>query len=308
MDTPTRRGGMVATGRAGQWNSMYTVRDYLADAGIPHAGEEHKHGRPGWVQLDCPYCGRNSGKLHLGISLTTGAAACWRCGPHNTASVLATLTGQPAGKVRAVLDGAAMLPPARRPTGVLKAPHTVPLDAASRAYLAGRGFDPDEIAERWSVASTGPVGRLAWRLYIPVHHRGTVVSWTTRAIGGDGPRYISAAADQEAYSHKKLLYGADYTSHACIVHEGPIDAWATGPGAVALCGLGYTMAQVAALAKYAVRVVCFDSSQAAQQRAAGLCRLLAPLPGQTYRVRLTTGEDAAAADRGELAKLRDMYL
>ena len=47
---------------------------------IDHRGEDHHHGRHGWVQVDCPRCGPGSGKFHLGFSLTTAAVNCWRCG------------------------------------------------------------------------------------------------------------------------------------------------------------------------------------------------------------------------------------
>lgn len=294
----------------------YNIRDFLADTGTPHAGEEHNHGRPGWVQVDCPRCGAGGvGKYHLGISLTTGAAACWRCGKQNTAKALADLTGSPVAKMRAILDGADTTAPKRRRTGTLRLPDGVgPMATAHKAYLRRRGLDPVQVARLWGVKGLGPGARMGntpldWRLFIPIQLDGETVSWTTRAIAPKARlRYVSAGADQEALSHKALLYGSDYAATSVIVHEGPIDVWATGPGAVALCGLGYTDAQVAAIARYAIRVVCFDGSPAAQRRGAALAKLLAPYPGQTYQVRLTTGEDAAAADRSEIEELRSRFL
>jgi len=119
---------------------------------------------------------------------------------------------------------------------------------------------------------------------------------------------LSAGYEQEAVHHKTILYGADYARHAVIVHEGPTDVWATGPGAVATCGTGFTDAQVLALSRYAVRVACFDSSDAAQRRARELCDMLAPYPGETVRVVLETGDDPAEAHPEELAELRRTFL
>ena len=286
------------------------IPEILAELGIPHVGAEHRHGRQGWVQVDCPRCGRGSQKYHLGISLQTGAANCWRCGPQDTAAALATLGNVPYSTARQLLSTAKRLPaPRQRPRGRLRPPAGVgPLGPGHRAYLARRGFRPDVVARLWGVRGIGPVGPYRYRLYIPIYHHGQVVSWTTRATGGNGPRYLSAPAACEAMPAKKLLYGADYARHAVVIHEGPLDVWATGPGAVATLGTGFTDAQVAALARYPVRVVCFDSGPAAQRRARELADALAPFRGATYSVVLETGEDAAAADTDELAELRRRYL
>lgn len=289
------------------------IQDILIEFNVPHAGADHKHGRPGWVQVDCPSCGAGAGKFHLGISLSTGAAACWRCGKQNTARVLATLTGKPQRQMRERIDGAAMIEPPVKRTGKLVLPEgRMPMPEAHRAYLAKRGLDPDMVAETWGVEGLRmPYGKwrtLCWRLFIPFYHHGEIVSWTTRSVRKGGQRYLSAAMDQEAIAHKSILYGADYATHAIIIHEGQIDVWATGPGAVATSGTAYTEAQLKAMARYPVRAVCFDSSPDAQERGRKLAHDLAAFPGTTDNVCLETGEDAADADPGELKELRDSYL
>ena len=285
------------------------IADVLADAGVPHVGADHEHGRPGWVQVDCPDCG-TVGRYHLGINLSNGAAACWRCGKKNTAWVLAKLLRIDHKRARRIIDGAATVPTTRRHTGTLWTPPDIgPLLPGHRSYLADRGFDPDTLVRLWGIGGIGQSGRLRWRVYIPVVYEGAVVSWTARAISDHPMRYISASSAQEAIPHKHILYGSDYTRRrAVIVHEGPIDVWATGPGAVGTFGTGYTDAQLAALATYDTRVLCFDGSDEAQSRAARLGDDLGPYPGRTVRVRLTSGEDAAAADRREVALLRRRYL
>lgn len=290
------------------------MQDILAARGVPFAGADHKHGRPGWVQVDCPYCGGGAAKFHMGISLTTGACACWKCGKHNTARVLGTLTGMPTRKCRELLDGADTVAPPRARTGKLVRPAGLgPLAGVHRAYLAKRRLDATQVAALWGVLGTKQLGgkwrQLSWRLWIPFHYRGEVVSWTTRSIRPKGGlRYLSAAADQEAMPHKELLYGADYATSSVIIHEGQVDVWATGPGAVATSGTAYTEAQLKAMARYPVRCVCFDSSPAAQDRARNLCRDLAAFPGTTHQVELESGGDAAEADPEELQELRDAYL
>lgn len=291
---------------------MASIAEVLASLGVPYVGPEHKHGRPGWVQVDCPWCGPGTGKYHLGISTSTGAAACWRCGRHNTAKVLAKHTRKPVAACRALLDGAQMVRAPARATGTYRPPAGVgPLLPGHLAYLERRGFTAAQ-AQFWGVQGTGQlVGKwraYGWRLFIPIYMAGRPVSWTTRSIKPKAQRYLSAAATAESYPHKHLLYGADYAWHACIVHEGPLDCWATGPGAVALCGTGYTPHQVRALARYAVRCICFDAEPTAQARARQLARQLAPYPGRTYVVELESGHDTASADPAEVAELRATYL
>jgi len=287
-----------------------TIQDILEAHGVPFAGPGHKHGRLGWVQVDCPYCGNETGKFHLGISLSSGASSCWHCGKHNTAIVLAMLTGKNSLAMRKAVDDAALVAAPTRHTGRLVLPTgRGPLLGGHCTYLARRGYYAGSVAALWGVQGIGQASgqwrHLRWRLFIPVHHYGEVVSWTTRTINPkEKQRYISASGEQEAIPHKSILYGADYARHAIIIHEGPLDVWATGPGAVATCGTAYTDAQVLAMRGYPVRVVCFDSSADAQARGKELAATLAAYPGHTYNVKLETGEDAADANPEELAELR----
>ena len=297
---------------------MTTINNILEEYNIPATVPGDGGGRGGWIQIPCPDCGSTSShgyvKHYLGISLSTGAANCWRCGRKDTARVLGALTGRPAREIRERLDGAVLAPPPVRPTGRLVLPGgRAPLRGVHTAYLAARGLHAGDMAALWGVEGLGQVGgawrHLRWRLFIPIYHHGAVVSWTTRSIApACQQRYLSAGAEQEAIPHKTILYGADYARHAIIVHEGPIDVWATGPGAVATCGTGYTEAQLLAMTRYSVRAVCFDTEPEAQERAKALAAALSAFPGTTHNVLLETGGDAAEADKGEIAELRRTFL
>jgi len=292
---------------------LRNIRHILEDLGVHYADSGHKHGRLGWVQVDCPWCGTGTDKFHLGISLETGASACWRCGKKNTAAVLAHYTGKSRSRMREILDTATLAPVPHRPTGTYTPPHGVcAMLPGHMAYLRGRGLDPHDMANLWGVRGTGRLGgehrHLSWRLFIPITYHGAVVSWTTRSIKRVGQRYLSASMAEEAIPHKHILYGADYARHAIIVHEGPLDVWATGPGAVATCGIAVTDAQIMAMSRYTMRVVCFDNESEAQARARALCANLAMFPGETHNVVLETGADAAEADKAEIRELREAFL
>lgn len=191
---------------------------------------------------------------------------------------------------------------------VLSPPNLQACTGAYRRYLEGRGFDPDVIPPLWGVKATGPIGRLSWRLWIPIRLGDTVVSWTTRAIGKTDARYISAKPEQEVICHKHLLYGEDLAGQAIVVVEGPLDVWAIGPGAVAIMGLQTTQEQIERIGRHPLRAICCDSEPAALRRAEKLARVLQQYPGSTHLVELETGKDAAEAEQGELDELRQKFL
>lgn len=272
-------------------------------------GAGHHHGRQGWINFDCPFCGIGTQRFHMGINLAGVYTNCWKCGRHRLVDTLVEL-GIPNKEAWDVYKGTRpqrdQYQPVRR--GSLKMPKAGELKPRHIRYLRGRGFDPKDVERLWSVQGISFAVGYEWRLLIPIHYRDEIVSWTTRATGPEKLRYKSASPEQESMNHKHLLYGEDYCRHAVIIHEGPIDVWATGPGAVATCGTSWTQAQVRRMVEYPVRVVCFDGSRDAQARASQLCDLLEVYPGNTYNVRLETGDDPAEADPQELLELRQTFL
>jgi hypothetical protein len=108
---------------------------------------------------------------------------------------------------------------------------------------------------------------------------------------------------EESLNHKRLVYGLDFCRHSVVAVEGPLDAWAIGPGAGALFGVGFLSAQVLLLAKFPRRYVCFDSAPEAQQRARELADQLAVFPGRTENI-LIDSKDPAEASARELAQIR----
>jgi len=279
--------------------------DVLRDLNVNIAPEGHQHTRHGWINFDCPFCAAGMNKYHMGYNVAAGYVNCWKCGRHRTVETLIELGMQPraASAIYHNVDHSEdWVKPERTHLELPKSGELLPVH---RKYLRQRGFDPEEIQRLWDVRGIGLHSTLAWRLLIPIHYQGEIVSWTTRSVGKDPKkRYHSASAEEESMNHKELLYGEDYCRHAVIVHEGPLDVWATGPGSVCTCGTSYTNGQVRRIAEYPKRIVCFDSQEEAQERAESLCDLLDVFPGETYNVSLETGADAAEADEDELEALR----
>lgn len=264
--------------------------------GVPHRTEGHHHCRPGWVQMDCPFCAEQN-KYHLGYNLTYGYVNCWKCGSHSVQSTLAMLTHLPYGKVKELLRGVKTTrkPEKLRITGRYTPPEGVgPLQPAHKRYLEGRGFDVATIQTLWKVKGLGMHGQLAWRLFIPIEYHGETVSWSTRTIGTKGSRYISATPKQETLQHKTLLYGEDYVRDSIIICEGPLDVWRIGPGAVATFGTSFGMEQIHRMGKYRKRFICLDNNKDAQRRAQRLLDTLTIYDGETVNVVLDSSDPGEA--------------
>lgn len=288
------------------------ITDLLDQLDIPWVGQGGSHHvTEGWIGIDCPSCSPRSGKFKLGTRLDSpNFFSCWTCGTKRPGDVLMELTGLPLGQVLNLYSRLGLLPAytkEQRPRGKFTPPFGVEgLLGAHRRYLQNRGLDPDKLTRLWHIGGIGPLGSHSWRIYIPVERNGLAVSWTTRAIG-KGRRYLAAEPHEESVPSHDVLYGADHARHGIVVHEGPVDVWAVGPGAVCTMGVGYSRAQLALMSAYPVRAIAFDSEEAAQARARKLCAELSGLPGQTYLVKLT-GKDAATSPLKERRELRKRFI
>lgn len=262
-----------------------------------------------FVGVRCPLCSPQGNRFKLGIPLRNPfVATCWTCGKVKLWDFLAAAGVSPRDcKERfGLLDQGVSRK--KEVAGKLEVPKAVvPMGKAHRAYLRKRGLDPELIESTWGVQGIGPDGGyLKWRLYIPIAWRGKPVSWTTRAISDEvTPKYRTAKPEQEKIHAKTLLYGHDLANHACIVVEGPGDAWRIGPGAVATMGTVVTRAQMAKLSRFSLRIICMDSDPAAQRRANTLAGDLSVFDGETLIVRLDSPDPGSATDK-EVRQLRRM--
>lgn len=287
------------------------IRDVLRTLRIDFREHgESSHVTEGWIGLKCPYCGRAGQNYGLGIALRTLRVNCWKCGGHNLVATLAEASGEPKAVVSALVGGTV---PDRReeaPRGKYTPPPGVgPLLGAHKRYLERRGLDPAEMVRLWNLGGIGPGGNLQWRLFIPIHREGEPVNWTTRAIGKTDHtgRYRSAKREQAAVPRGELLYGEDYCRHAVVVVEGPFGVYRIGPGAVCTCGVGFSRQQIARIAKFPVRVICFDNESVAQRRARSLADDLSLFPGTTCVVRFS-GPQPDTSPEDEIVELRQRYL
>ena len=272
-------------------------------------GESH-HVTSNFIGVDCCHCSPDSGKFHLGFSLTSKFCTCWSCGYLPLVKTLCELTGEKMGAMIELVGGLeGEEPSAARPTGTLRLPASVgPMQAIHKHYLRNRGFDPKELARVWGVQGIGLHPSLAWRLLIPIHYKGKIVSWTTRAVAEDVPiRYISANPEEEIMPHRSLLFGEDYVRHTAVIVEGPLDAARIGPGAVATFGISWTEEQAVRLLRFPRRVIIFDEERQAQTKARALSEWLTPHKGETIIARLRR-KDPGSLGAAEVVELRQRFL
>jgi hypothetical protein len=290
---------------------MSQLRDMLQELGIAAAPQNHRHGRAGWVQICCPDCDQGLGKFHLGINENSLKANCWACGPKNLLGSLRTLSDlnyRELAAIIATIAPASVLSEQRVVPSRLKLPAgTGKLLRRHRDYLRERGFVPSEVRDLWRVQGIGVSDpTLSWRILIPIFRRGRMVSWTARSVGSDPRRYWSCSEEFEVVPHKQILYGMDFITSTAIIHEGPIDVWATGPGAVGTFGTSYTAAQLRLLSKLRKVIVCFDEGREAQARAQQLLQYLEPFPVECFNVIIDAKDpaDALLHNPAELRRLR----
>ena len=281
--------------------------EILNQLNIPTAPEGHHHARQGWIQIDCPFCGKDTYKYHMGYSLEGHFFNCWRCGSHRPIETLMEITGLPFSKCWKLLDE---IVPTKikkeKPKGKLILPASNGrLQPVHKQYLKSRGFNPTKLKKIWGICGIGIAAKLSWRIFIPIFYHGKMVSWTTRSISNNKKvtRYISASLKEESIPHKSLLYGEDYCEKTIIVTEGPFDVWKIGPGAVATLGTGYSNKQLLRMTNYLKRIICFDSDRLAQERAKKLCDDLSVYPGETFNIQLDAKDAATASDK-EIKLLR----
>jgi len=284
--------------------------DILSECSIETAPESNEHSRPGWIQFDCPFCEKDTSQFHMGYSIEGNYVNCYRCGYHTLVSTLMEMTNKSYLECKRVLKGIETIPPKdKRVKGKLIIPDgTGALKQIHKKYLRSRNFDAKLIQRIWGVRGIGLHPTLSWRLFIPIHYQGEIVSWTTRSISPNNPkRYLTAPKECEAIPAKTLLYGEDHAGQTIIICEGPLDAWRIGEGAVATMGMDYSQAQLEKIVKYKKRIVCFDDEPEAQKRANRLCNDIVSFPGKTFNATLD-GKDAAESSDKAIWQLRKELL
>jgi len=294
-----------------------TFQEILDRYGVEHSVNPS---RPGWVQFDCPWCGRRE-TPYMGWRSGTGVCYCWKCRAHSVFEVVREISNLPTREVKRLIEGigddiAPVDEQDVRGRLVLPSPFDDPFPARHRRYLEEeRGLSFDFCINTIQIKALSafarvktPDGRkirLDWRIFIPYILGGKIVSWTTRALKASDPmRYFGAPANCEAINRKDLLFMEDLANYSVCVVEGEFDAIKVGAGCVATGGIAYKPAQVRRIARFPIRGVWFDNEAGAQERAAELVAELKLFPGETYLIQ-GDSKDPGCASQREIKHVRN---
>jgi len=297
----------------------FDAEKFFRDYSISNQTSGNKHCRPGWIQIHCPFC-RGSQNYHLGVHPETGAWNCWRCGKKKLWDVLKlllgpnpTVIGETIGRYGSKVNRpvAAKVTPLRKgsvtwPSGILDDP---PVKAIR--YLKSRKFDPKELIETWGLKFTGPTGKYKFRILAPIYHDGRLVSYQGRDYTGNSElKYKACPKDEETRDHQHCLYGSWLTDGiSAIVVEGIADAWRFGPGAVAVFGMSYTIAQVKLLCQFRNLWIVFDGEEEATMRAEALAASIIEVnPRINVSVVTLEGGDPGEMEQKEADKLKKLLI
>ena len=240
------------------------------DYSIKYQTEGHKHCRPGWANVSCPFCTGNPG-LHLGVELTSTIFYCWRCGWKPASKVIAKLLNVSEQKAKEIIREYKGIVQKQEKAKIRIKPHRHPTDTGELQkqhikYLEKRNFDSNKLKKIWGLLGTGPIAKLdkinyGHRILAPIIHGGKEVSFQARDITGKSKvKYLACPEIREVIKHKHTIYcREDKIKDTGICVEGITDVWRFGIRAFAVFGIEYTHYQIRLIAKRFKRVfVAFD--------------------------------------------------
>jgi hypothetical protein len=262
------------------------------DFSIPHYTQGFKQCRPGWVNIDCPFCTGNPGP-HLSYHIANNYYVCWRCGSHPIPKVISELLHIPYKEADILAESygkVSFSKPDQGKVTIRKKSFKFPSNAGElqkqhKQYLEKRKFDPEYLEKEWGLLGTGPISTLPigegatkkelsykHRIIIPFEWNGKVVSFDSRDISGKAlTKYQACPLERETVPHKEILFGKQSAwKNTGICVEGPFDVFRFGVHSFATSGIQFTPAQVRIMAKTFKRIaVCYDGeSETSQELAA----------------------------------------
>lgn len=237
---------------------------------------EGKNTRPGWIQIQCPFCDDDSN--HGGINTDKSYYNCWKCGFHPLPRVLQEVLSirlktaleliaqYSQNKIRDYLNDKKEKP---INTFLELPPGTTDLFMEAKKYLKSRNFDWQRLEHYWDLKATKFTGPYKFRIIAPIYVNERLISFQGRDYTGKQElRYKTCPIEKEIIHHKDIVYGIDLVQNKkAILVEGITDAWRLGPGAVATFGTSYKTAQINFIAENINELfMLYDPEEDAQKR------------------------------------------
>lgn len=259
------------------------ITELYNDYNLPIAEEGDRHYQPGWVNTPCPFCTGNPGN-HLGYNKDKNYFYCWRCGFKKKLETISKLLLVPMKEAKKIIrqysgreekyktkntNKLINIHPLHFPT------NTIDLKPGHKKYLKNRGFNPEQLQEKWNIKGTDIVSRLddidySRRILIPIHWDKKLISFQTRDITGKHvKKYMNCPKKRQKINQKTILYGKqEKWTDVGICVEGVFDVWRFGINSFATFGIDWKREQMLEIVKQFKQVyICYDIGFVARQRA-----------------------------------------
>lgn len=303
----------------------FDIVRFIQDYNIPSL-TEGKNCAPGWININCPFCGDRG--FHLGFDISSGYCNCWKCGPKNTIDLIAFLlrTSNKEAKeiVRQLFISEKEGRNRQKQHFIKKAKKRNPniteikfpigagkLEEVHKRYLLSRKFDPAFIENKYKVLGTKHIGRYKHRLIIPIYMNGVLISYQSRDITERSNLKHKACNEKEELIHYKTsVYNIDNANdYRVIITEGIMDAWRIGDDCVATYGVGVTPEQVLAIKRKFKKVfILYDPDGAGLVSSGSLHEALSILGVKVEVIDLDPGIDPSdLSDDAALYLKKDLF-
>lgn len=274
-----------------------------------------------WMGICCPFCGESG--YHCGIHLDHKLFSCWVCAESGTFLRLITCLLNCSWKeALTALDPFRGHFVERKPLELAKEvifpTRMTKLTRSGRKYLSNRGFDPDELIEKYNLMETGMLSKLeidnkSWdfknRIIIPIIMDNQIISYTARDwTDVSSTRYKNAPTEAGTFPMTECLYNLDNArGRSVILVEGPTDVWRMGDFCIGMMGVKFSTEQIQRLVEWRFEkiVILFDKD--AEKTARKLASTLRPFIEDISVFTLQDG-DPGSLSIEEVTKLKFQLL
>lgn len=296
---------------------MFDIIAYLNSRNVRY-WTEGKNVTQGWVNIRCIYeaCGDISN--HLGIHKKSGNHNCWKCGGKGSFVKLVSMIDQCGiGRAKRIArefyigkgqleyyedrpsNHSMSLP--KEATDELPKPHL--------RYLRSRGFDPEEIQQRYKIKACYVTGKYRHRIIIPVFLKGYLVNFQALDVTDKAQAHYRTVPNKEAVIRSdRLLYNIDNVGEAVALVEGVTDVWRIGFGAVGVFGSRLTEGKIRLLADSGVQTVYVVYDNDAAERGHEAAKKLKKVIREVEHIRIPEGDPDKyfLENPNDLAELRNL--
>lgn len=288
---------------------METVIDLLEEFNIDYQ-TSGKNTTRGWVEVNCPFCPDPS--RHLGINLSSYKFHCWQCGEKGSLErLLPRLLGIPFSQARQIVKNLSPEKYQERsknpPVVNLKMPKGIEKDFpfAHRQYLKKRGFDPDELIQKYKLkACLALGGKWAYRIIIPIIINDEMVSYIGRDISGLAEsKYINLSNEKSIVPVKDTVYNLDSVKKKVLILEGVTDVWRVGEGSVCLFGTDPKLPQLKIFHALELEEAYIMLDEGALKKAEKLANILTTFVPKVEILELDKGDPGELSNE-EVQKIR----